>query len=228
MTDDRSKSLQPASPDEAGTILSKTSLPSHLRYIAVEGVIGVGKTSLARHLAERFGGGTVLEEVEENPFLPAFYSDPERWAFHTQLTYLASRYRQQKELQTHDLFHEFVVSDYTFDKDRIFAHLNLHGDELKLYETLYTLMEMTIPAPDLIIYLQANLDRVMANIRKRARPYETKIERSYLASLVEAYDFYFARYKGPLLRINVSAIDFVHSRDDRERLVRTVVNFPRG
>jgi deoxyguanosine kinase len=222
------RSIKSVPPGESGHLDGagkRLKLPSDLRYIAVEGVIGVGKTSLANHLADRFGGGMVLEEVDENPFLPAFYSDPERWAFHTQLSYLASRFRQQKELHTRDLFHGFIVSDYTFDKDRIFAHQNLTGDELQLYETLYGLMATTIPQPDLVVYLQANLNRVMANIKKRARPYEKQIEQSYLSSLVDAYDFYFARYEGPLIRLNVTKLDFVGNPEDREQLVDAIVNF---
>ncbi|SHK10049.1 deoxynucleoside kinase [Rhodothermus profundi] len=199
-------------------------LPDDLRYLVIEGVIGVGKTTLARLIAERFGGRLMLEEFEENPFLPRFYEDPERWAFHTQLSFLASRFRQQKQLMLRDLFHPFVVSDYAFDKDRIFARINLKGDELQLYETLYTLMEPNVPIPDLVVYLQSTPDRLLENIRRRGRPYEQRIERSYLEALCEAYDRYFFHYtKGPLLIVNAAQIDFVKNPEDLEELIRQIL-----
>lgn len=210
----------------AGPPNGPDSWPEDLRYVAVEGVIGVGKTSLAHHLASRFDGRTVLEEVEENPFLPFFYDDPERWAFHTQLSYLASRFRQQKALLSMDLFHGLVVSDYTFDKDRIFAHINLDGDELRLYESLYGLMATTIPQPDLVVYLQANLDRVLQNIVRRGRSYEANIQERYLTSLVEAYDFYFARYPGRVLKLDVTDLDFVHRPEDLDAVVSRIRSHP--
>jgi deoxyadenosine/deoxycytidine kinase len=198
-------------------------IPDTLRYIVVEGVIGVGKTSLARMLAERMGARLVLEEFEENPFLPDFYGDPERWAFHTQLAFLASRFRQQKDLGARDLFHHATVADYTFDKDRIFAHITLDGDELQLYETLYGLMEPATPQPDLVVYLQSSVDRLMQNIAQRGRSYERDMERGYIAELAEAYDRYFRTYtKGPLLIINSTTIDFVQEPDDFERLLHQI------
>jgi deoxyguanosine kinase len=185
---------------------------SHLRYVAIEGVIGAGKTSLARMLAERMGARLVLEQFEENPFLPAFYEDRGRWAFQTELSFLASRFRQQKALENLDLFHNAAVSDYTFDKNRIFAHITLEGDELQLYESLYSLMEPNTPQPDLVVYLQSSLERLMANIALRARSYEQRMEREYLRELGAAYDQYFAHYrKGPLLVVNSSRIDFVNN-----------------
>jgi deoxyadenosine/deoxycytidine kinase len=199
-------------------------LPDYLRFIAIDGVIGVGKTTLAEYLARRFNGHAVLEMFEENPFLESFYSNPNRWAFHTQLSFLASRFKQQQAIREGDLFRSFVVSDYTFDKDRIFAHLNLNGDERQLYDTLFATMEPVVPQPDLIIYLQSNPDRLMRNIALRGREYERKIKREYIESLVEAYDYYFFRYIGsPLLIVNAVELDFVKYPDDLDEIVRQIL-----
>ena len=204
-------------------------LPDTLRYIVIEGVIGAGKTTLANILTERFDGQLVLEEFEENAFLPRFYEDPARWAFQTQLAFLASRFRQQKRLHERSLFHQVVVSDYTFDKDRIFAHVNLDGDELRLYETLYTLMEPATPTPDLIVYLRSSIDRLLRNISKRGRTYEQNIDPDYLRSLSEAYDYYFFRYtKSPLLIVNAEEIDFVQNPDDLQALIRQIATTTYG
>ncbi len=201
------------------------SLPEHLRYIAIEGVIGAGKTSLARMLAETFEARLVLEEFEENPFLTRFYEDPRRWALQTQLSFLVSRYYQQKQLITPDLFQQVTISDYLFDKDRIFARLNLEGEELQLYETLYAIMEPTTPLPDLVIYLQASVDRLMQNIARRGRSYERHITRDYLSALQEAYNrYFFYYYRRPVLIINVTRIDFVQRPEDFKALVRMITD----
>lgn len=208
---------------------SHSTLPDHIRYVAVEGVIGAGKTSLTRMLAERFGARLVLEEFEENPFLPKFYEDPRRWAFQTQLAFLANRFRQQKKLATGDLFHQTTFADYTFDKDRIFAHVTLTGDELELYESLFGLMEANAPAPDMVVYLQASVDRLMHNIRKRGRSYEKSMDRAYIAELADSYDrFFFRYYKSPLLIINVSGLDFVNQPEHFNELVHQVAHVPSG
>ena len=199
------------------------TLPEHLQYIIVEGVIGAGKTTLAAILANRFRAQLVLESPDENPFLEKFYEDRERWAFQTQLSYPASRFRQQQSLLKLDLFHSIIVSDYAFDKDRIFARINLDGDELQLYETLYTLMQPTTPVPDLIVYLQSTPERLMQNIRQRARSYEANMDPQYIEALTEAYNYYFFRYtKSPLLIINAEHIDFVKNPDELEELVRQI------
>jgi deoxyadenosine/deoxycytidine kinase len=209
--------------------LFDTPLPERLRYIAVEGVIGAGKTTLARMLAKHAGARMVLEEFEENPFLPAFYEDPERWAFQTQLAFLASRFRQQKTLATRDLFQQQLVSDYTFDKDRIFAHVTLSGDELQLYESLFALMEANAPVPDLVVYLQSSVDRLVHNVALRGRAYEAGMAPAYLAELAAAYDRHFAHYrKGPLLIVDASRVDFVRDPATFAALVREVIATTEG
>ena len=203
--------------------LSTSVLPEHLQYIVIEGVIGVGKTSLTKLLAQQSDARLVLEQFEENPFLERFYSDRDRWALQTQLSFLASRFRQQQSLGGRDLFHRHVISDYTFDKDRVFARLNLSGDELALYETMFNIMQPTTPVPDLIVYLQASTDRLMANIQRRGRSYEKEMDRSYIENLGQAYNQYFFHYnQSPLLIVNATNIDFIANPNDFNELVRQI------
>jgi deoxyguanosine kinase len=195
-----------------------------IRYIAVEGVIGVGKTTLAQMLCERLGARVVLEKFEENPFLEKFYKDHEHYAFQTQIFFLLSRYRQQQELFQADLFQKVTVSDYMFEKDKIFAYLNLQDDELRLYETLVSQLEKNIPAPDLVVYLQSSVERLMSNIRRRGRSIEEPISEEYIRNLNEAYNYFFFRYKAaPLLIVNATQIDFVNNRKDFEELLTQIV-----
>lgn len=202
---------------------SSLAIPEHLQYIVIEGVIGVGKTSLTKLLAEKCEARMVLEQFEENPFLERFYADRDRWAFQTQLSFLASRFRQQQNLGGRDLFHKHLISDYTFDKDRIFARLNLNGDELALYETMFGIMQPTTPVPDLIVYLQASTDRLMDNIFRRGRSYEKAMDRSYIEGLSQAYNQYFFHYnQSPLLIVNASNIDFVGNPNDFNELIRQI------
>lgn len=183
---------------------------NNFEFIAIEGVIGAGKTSLAKLLTERHNARLVLEQFEDNPFLPKFYQNRERYAFPTQMAFLASRFKQQQNMLSKDLFQQMTVSDYIFEKDRIFARLNLDDDELALYDSIFNIMTGISARPDLVIYLQSNVDRLMENIRRRDRDYERTISRSYLQDLSDAYNHFFYHYnKSPLIIINTSEIDFV-------------------
>ena len=183
-----------------------------MRYIAVEGVIGAGKTTLCQMLGETLGARIVLEQFEENPFLRDFYKDPERYAFQTQIFFLLTRYKQQRSLSQADLFHRFLVTDYIFEKDKIFAYLNLEDEELKLYETLVGSIEHNIVQPDLVIYLQSSVPRLMQNIKHRGRPVEDAIAEEYIRDLNEAYNYFFFRYKATsLLIVNAAELDFVNN-----------------
>jgi len=191
-----------------------------LQYIAIEGVIGAGKTSLATLMTERFGGRLLLEPHEENPFLPDFYRDPRHFAFSTQMFFLLSRYRQQQEIPQRDLFHELLIADYLFAKDRIFASLTLDERELSLYDKVARLLERDIPPPDLVVYLQSSTERLLANIRQRNRSYEKPMTESYIRDLNEAYNRFFFNYTAtPLLVVNATEIDFVHNAPDFESLL---------
>jgi len=199
------------------------------RYIAVEGPIGVGKTALTRALSKRFGGRSVFEIVEENPFLASFYQDRAKYAFQTQLFFLLSRYRQQQELFQQDLFNQITVADYLFAKDRIFASITLDPNELALYERVYQHLGPRVMKPDLVIYLQSRVEVLLARIRKRGREFERKFDADYLAELARTYGDFFHRYQEtPLLVINTSDIDFVESEADFEDLVRVLSRITHG
>jgi len=199
------------------------------RYIAVEGPIGVGKTSLARMLASELGGDLLLEQTEDNPFLDKFYRDTKRYAFQTQIFFLLTRYQQQKDLSQLDLFQRMVVSDYLFDRDRIFAHLNLDKDELRLYDSLYTLLETRITRPDLVILLQARPEILKERIRARGMRSERNISLEYLEEVAKAYRDYFFYYSdSPLLVVDATEIDFVQNREDFEDLVKEIKGTRKG
>ncbi len=201
----------------------------NLQYIAIEGPIGVGKSSLAALLATEFSGRTLSEEVDANPFLPKFYEDARKYSFQTQLFFLISRYQQQKEMFQQDLFNSTVVSDYLFAKDRIFAYMNLDENELGLYEQVYRLLDTRIPKPDLVLYLQASNTVLLDRIKIRNVGYEQRIGESYLERLVEAYNRYFFYYtETPLLVINTSDIDFVNDPEDLQNLVREIKGMKGG
>lgn len=183
-------------------------------FIAIEGVIGAGKTSLATLLAERRKAMLVLEEFDDNSFLPKFYEDRERYAFQTQLAFLASRFKQQQNMMTKDLFHELTISDYIFDKDRIFARLNLGEDELALYDTIFNIMTGIAAQPKLVVFIQSSVERLMQNINQRGRVYEQHITPDYLRNLNNAYNHFFYHYKRtPVIFINTTEIDFVNNTD---------------
>jgi deoxyguanosine kinase len=193
---------------------------SELRHIAIEGVIGAGKTSLATLIGEKLSAKLILERFEENPFLSKFYEDKDRYSFQTQLFFLLSRYKQQQELHQVDLFHRFLITDYIFEKDKIFAYLNLEDDELKLYENVMSAIEHTVPTADLVVYIQCNVSRLMTNIRARGRDMERNMPEQYIRDLNEAYNYFFFRYKAsPLLIVNASQIDFVHNPEHLEDLM---------
>ncbi|MDF1610585.1 deoxynucleoside kinase [Stygiobacter electus] len=202
---------------------------SELRYIAIEGVIGAGKSSLAQLLADKLKASLILEEFEENPFLQKFYDDRKRYAFQTQMFFLINRYKQQQQLKQQDLFASITVSDYIFDKDKIFAYLNLSKEELKLYEAIFPLLERDIPKPDLVIFLQASIDRLIFNIKKRGRSFEKNLTRQYLVELSEAYNNFFFKYSNtPLLIVNTSDIDFVNNENDFNELYSHIFREDRG
>lgn len=199
------------------------------RYIVVEGVIGAGKTSLARMLTDRLSAQLVLEEVEENPFLKDFYQDRQRYAFQTQMHFLFSRYQQQRGLKQTDLFSDKMVSDYLFHKDRIFASLNLEDQEMALYERLMSWLELDVVKPDVVVYLQANTDTLLSRINIRNRSFEKDMERDYIERLNEAYNHYFFHYHDtPLLVVNTNNIDFVNQPDDFEDLLKRILSHRQG
>jgi deoxyadenosine/deoxycytidine kinase len=194
----------------------KPSIPEHIRYLCIEGVIGVGKTSLSVLLAERFNARLILERSDENPFLGRYYSDPVQYAFQTQLWFLLSRYRQlDGELEQFDLFHHLAIADYMFAKDGIFATVTLDDHELALYNGIKAMLEPRLPPPDFIVYLQASTDVLMKRIEKRGRACEFAIDRDYLDILNQAYKQFFFQYTAsPVLIINTDHIDFVENACD--------------
>ena len=194
-------------------------------YIAIEGPIGVGKTTLVNRLNQRLDASLVLEVVEENPFLPSFYEDPDRFAFQTQLFFLMSRFRQQSELLQGDLFRPNLLADYHLLKDRIFARLTLKDDELALYERVYQSLERHILQPDVLVYLHAPIQTLLDRIEERGRPFESNFDREYLENLCTAYQHYFAHQTAPcrVLFLDNSNLDYARSDDALELVFQSIL-----
>lgn len=199
------------------------------RYIAVEGPIGVGKTSLAKRLAQTFNYDIVLEKPEENPFLERFYRNPGQYALSTQLFFLFQRTQQLQDLKQNDLFEPVRVADFLIDKDRLFARQNLDADEFLLYENVYRHLTLNAPVPDLVIYLQAPTHVLLTRIQKRGIPSEQAIEADYLDRLNESYTRFFHYYDAsPLLIVNSTELDLVSNNDDYQQLVKRIIQAPQG
>ncbi|MZH47071.1 MAG: deoxynucleoside kinase [Nitrospinae bacterium] len=195
------------------------------RFIAVEGAIGAGKTSLVSLLEKQYGARVILEENDSNPFISKFYEDQETYSVHTQMFFLLSRYNQYMELAQRDLFNSVVVIDYLFQRDKIFAQLNLEDHEYRLYEQIFNLIGPKAPKPDLVIFLQASTDVLMERVAKRGRDYEAFMDPDYLDSVNKAFNNFFFYYsETPLLVINTNEIDFVEKKCDLEELINKVNN----
>jgi deoxyguanosine kinase len=199
------------------------------RYIVIEGPIGVGKTSLAKLLAKTFNARCILEKTEDNPFLSHFYEDAKKYAFQTQIFFLLNRFQQQKEIAQLDLFNQITLCDYLFDKDRIFASINLDDHELALYEQVFHLLNGQISSPDLVIFLQAKPEVLLHRIKTRNVSYEKDMGLEYLKRLIEAYNYYFFHYdQTPLLVVDTSEIDFVNQKEDLDQLLREIKQMKKG
>lgn len=199
------------------------------RFIAVEGAIGVGKTTLARRLATTFNHQLLLEKAEENPFLERFYQNQQNAALATQLFFLFQRSQQIQDLRQGDIFESVRVADFLIDKDRLFAKLNLDADEYQLYDKVYQQLTIDAPKPDLVIYLQASADVLSTRIQQRGINFEQQISRDYLESLNEAYSEFFLYYDdAPMLIVNANELDVVGRRQDYEQLVDYLLNIKNG
>jgi len=198
-------------------------------FIVIEGPIGVGKTTLARRLAESFGSDLLLEEADDNPFLDRFYRDPRSAALQTQLFFLFQRARQMQELKQADMFQPVRVADFILEKDRLFAELTLDEEEFKLYEQVYSHLTLDAPVPDLVIYLQAPVDVLLRRVSKRGRSYEQAINGEYLSKLNEGYTRFFFDYNAsPLLIVNAAEIDFAENENDYQMLLDQVIRINSG
>ncbi len=198
-------------------------------YIAVEGPIGVGKTTVVEKLAERLDANKVLEDWATNPFLQPFYEGSDGASFQLELFFLLMRYRQQQELVQRQLFAQATLCDYIFEKSRLFAYLNLDDSELMIYEKLFTLLAESAPRPDLVVYLQAPTDVLMKRVQTRGRPEESQLSEEYLGEVNRAYNHYFFHYSAtPLLVVNTTDVDFASSSEDLDDLLRQVRSMGKG
>lgn len=207
------------------------TIAERLRYIAIEGCIGVGKTTLTRLLSEALQARSLFEIVEENPFLPEFYLDKETHAFKTQVFFLLSRFKQQEQLTQDDLFQKIAVADYLFNKDRIFAELTLSNSELSLYHSVFAALTQRIRTPDVVIYLHAPMGVILERIRQRGRAFEINIEQDYLEKLVAAYNRFFAEYPdapggAPTLIVDTEHLNFPEHDGDLEVILDALTTFP--
>jgi deoxyguanosine kinase len=199
------------------------------RFIAVEGAIGAGKTSLVNLLEQQYSARVILEENDSNPFIAKFYEDQETYSFQTQIFFLLSRYNQYMELAQRDLFNSVIVIDYLFQRDKIFAQLNLEDHQYRLYEQIYNLISSKAPKPDLVIFLQASTEVLLERVSKRGREYESFMDPDYLDSVNKAFNNFFFYYSDtPLLVINTNEIDFVEKKCDLEELINKVNNHKIG
>jgi deoxyguanosine kinase len=193
-------------------------------YVVIEGNIGAGKTTLATRIADEFNARLILEHFADNPFLPKFYKEPDKYSFPLELSFLASRYRQLKEeIVVQDLFKSFTVADYYFMKSLVFASSTLTGDEYNLYRQIFYIIYGSLPKPDIYIYLHLSPDRLLKNIKKRGRNYETYITKEYLQTIQESYFAFFRQNpENKYLVIDVNAVDYVNNEDDYRRIVDTI------
>jgi deoxyadenosine/deoxycytidine kinase len=198
-------------------------------YIAVEGPIGVGKTTVVERLAEQLDANTVLEDWAANPFLRPFYDGADGASFQLELFFLLMRYRQQQELVQRQLFAEATLCDYVFEKSRLFAYLNLDDSELLIYERLFSLLVESVPKPDLVVYLQAPTDVLMRRVKTRGRPEEDRLSEEYMTEVNRAYNHYFFHYSAtPLLVVNTTDVDFAGSGGDLDDLLRQIRGMGKG
>jgi deoxyadenosine/deoxycytidine kinase len=194
-------------------------------YITIEGCIGAGKTTLAKRIADDYNGKLILEQFEDNPFLPKFYKDQEKYAFPLEMSFLASRYQQlMDQLSSQDLFHEFTVSDYFITKSLIFARRTLEKDELSLYSRLFNIIEANLPKPQLLVYLYSDIDRLLSNIKKRGRDYEQDISGQYLRNIQEGYfDFIRQQKNKRILIMDTNNVDFVADEQVYEKMIKLIL-----
>lgn len=200
------------------------SLQIPYKYVCIEGNIGTGKTTLCHMLAQEFNCRLILEEFRDNPFLPFFYADPERYAFTVELFFMTERHKQiQKDLLNQDLFYDFAVSDYCFWKTLIFARNNLTENEYKLFQRLFTILNNSFPNPDLLVYLHRSPGRLLEQIKKRDRSYEKKIDTAYLQSIQDSYfEFFRSQVNYPILILDVEEIDYLSNQDHYQEIKKLI------